>query len=89
SIHHLISATIPYALAGHLYATFQAELDRGVTYPREHPMTRQGFDTYFLGSDCFVGILHASDKAPAAGVSLEEAAEGKDWEQTVGGVYYV
>jgi len=89
SIHHLTSATIPDALADHLYATFQAELDRGVTYPQEYPMTRQGFHAYFLGNDCFVGILHAPDKVPVAGVSLEEARKGNDWEHAVGGVYYV
>ncbi|KAF8526049.1 hypothetical protein BU17DRAFT_62580 [Hysterangium stoloniferum] len=90
SIHHLTAATIPHALAGHLYAAFQAELDRGVTYPQEHPMARPGFDAYFLGGDCFVGIVHAAeDGAPAAGVSLEAAAQGRAWEHAVGGVYYV
>lgn len=87
AVYHLTAQTIPYELSTYLYETFQDELDSGSTYPQEYPMTRSGFDVYFLGNDLFVGILvwgsHAID------YTLERAQNGREWNACVGGTYYV
>ncbi|KAF8583828.1 hypothetical protein K439DRAFT_1390119 [Ramaria rubella] len=88
SVHHLTSATIPPSLADHLYVQFQAELERGNTYPQEYPMTRTAFDAYFLGNDVFVGVVQFPNYI-AVDCTLNEARGDREWEQCVGGAYYI
>jgi len=78
-------------LATILYETFQDELERGATYPQEFPMSRNAFDAYFLGNDCFVGILHPPEFVPPQDIkfSIENARNSRDWNECLAGAYYV
>ncbi|KIJ51320.1 hypothetical protein M422DRAFT_26737 [Sphaerobolus stellatus SS14] len=88
SVHHLTLKTVPPQLADLLYSNFQDELERGATYPQEYPITRSAFDSYFLGNDCFVGIVHPAilHSAPEF---IEEAQGDRRWEDCFAGAYYV
>jgi hypothetical protein len=62
----------------------------GKTYPQEGPMDLEAFRTYFFtsASTTIIGILHANDIG-AAPATLEEARSGRDWEECVGGCFYM
>jgi len=98
TVHHITASTAPPALAALLYAQFDAELERGSTYPQENPITRAAFEAYFLAADVFVGVLEIPHRAPANGddaqsqvgsLTIEEARGARQWEDCVGGAYYV
>lgn len=88
AVYHLTAHTIPPELAAYLYEIFQEELESGMTYPQEYPMSRSGFDTYFLGNDLFVGVLTGNTQTDDC-CSIEQVRNGREWNDCVGGTYYV
>ncbi|GJJ08460.1 hypothetical protein Clacol_002678 [Clathrus columnatus] len=87
AVYHLAEHNMPSELATYLYETFQAELEKGMTYPQEYPMTSSGFDVYFLGNDVFVGVLVKNTITVIS--NIEQARDGREWNACVGGTYYV
>lgn len=53
----LTASSTPASLVAHLRETFNAELERGLTYPQHGPMNEDEFKGYFIGHDLLVGIL--------------------------------
>ena len=62
----------------------------GTTYPQEGPMDYDAFFAYFFAtaSTTVIGVLH-SDTLSNPPSSLEEARAGRDWEECVGGCFYM
>ncbi|KAN0066457.1 hypothetical protein ACQY0O_000551 [Thecaphora frezii] len=48
--------------------TFNAELERGVTYPQRSPMSLEEFRGYFVGYDLIVGFFLPSSALPSASI---------------------
>ena len=57
----------------------------GKTYPQEGPLDYDAFAGYFFGAATIIGVV---SKGEGKG-SLEEAIEGRQLEDCVGGCYYM
>lgn len=93
----------PRALVEYLAQVFNAELERGVTYPQRGPMDLAEFEGYFLGYDLLVGFflsaaqlsaLAGSADVPEDGLPVSDVAQlpdlaQLDHPQQVAGFYYV
>ncbi|SPO20601.1 related to l-azetidine-2-carboxylic acid acetyltransferase [Ustilago trichophora] len=55
----------PKALIQYLAQVFNAELERGVTYPQRGPMELAEFEGYFLGYDLLVGFFLSAQQLSA------------------------
>ncbi|KAI8149647.1 hypothetical protein BJV82DRAFT_128869 [Fennellomyces sp. T-0311] len=66
-------------LVQHLRTLFNGELERGSTYPQEHPLTESQFSDYFLSYDAFV----LTKDGPI------EKGQAYDYNDKVLGMYYV
>lgn len=94
TVYHLTVTTCPSELLELLYKEFEAELERGRTYPQEGPIGLEGFKAYYFAGDVFVGIIAPGSsevKNEVKGVegSVEAAQAGRKWEECVAGAYYV
>ncbi|KAJ3485068.1 hypothetical protein NLI96_g5215 [Meripilus lineatus] len=102
TIHHLtLKAALEYSdLVPYLHASFAEELERGMTYPQEilqgETYTQLAFEGYFFAADVLVAII-GHDNAFAEGkqdgnevrTTLDEARNGRSWEECIAGFYYV
>ncbi|KAI0941689.1 hypothetical protein AcW1_003507 [Taiwanofungus camphoratus] len=103
TIHHLTLATAR-ALSGllpYLHAVFADELERGLTYPQEilpgETYTQDTFETYYFAADVLVAVIGEIDllKKPKGNdgsevqCGIEEATNGRKWENCIAGCYYV
>jgi hypothetical protein len=86
TVFHARLHTIPSNLLQLLYETFEEELEKGLTYPQEGPIGRDGFEGYFFGKDVFIGQV--TDEH-GGGTGLEAVDKGQDWLDRVIGAYYV
>ncbi|EKM53410.1 uncharacterized protein PHACADRAFT_259773 [Phanerochaete carnosa HHB-10118-sp] len=99
TLHHLTlaSASMLPGLVPYLHRCFADELERGATYPQEilpgEPYTQAQFETYYFAADVIVGIVGLGDAPDSDGAAVqggvEEARQGRGWEECVAGVYYV
>jgi hypothetical protein len=98
TIHHLTlaAASAHPDLLEYLHAVFAAEIEAGMTYPQENEMERDAFEAYFFAEDVLVTILgHAPGPDLVEGMvhevdlSINEARDGRAWEDCVVGFYYV
>lgn len=102
TIYHLtLAKALTYPdLIPYLHASFADELERGMTYPQEilqgESYTRSAFEAYFFAADVLLAII-GPDKAFAEGkqdgsevrITLDEARNGRSWEECIAGFYYV
>ena len=101
TIHHLTlgrAATFD-GLVSYLHGCFAEEVERGMTYPQEilqgESYTQTMFEDYFFAGDVLLAIA-GSEEMPERKVdgsevqiTLEEAKNGRSWEECVAGLYYV
>ena len=88
----------------YLHSVFANEVDKGMTYPQEDVRDPTIFASYFFVADVIVAIAGARDDGArveagvdGAGVnaarevamSLDEARQGRPWQECVIGFYYV
>jgi len=57
----------------------------GKTYPQEGPLDYDAFAGYFFGAATIIGIVSQGEGKK----SLEEAINGRELEECVGGCYYM
>lgn len=57
----------------------------GTTYPQEGPLDHDAFAGYFFGAATIIGIVSQGEGKK----SLEEAINGRELEECVGGCYYM
>jgi hypothetical protein len=104
TIHHLTlarAAALP-GLLDTLHAAFAAIIEEGMTYPQEilqgEAYTRDAFDAYFMAADVIVAVAghgnapaSVSDSAAVVEVQsgIDEARDGRSWDECVAGFYYV
>ncbi|GBE81053.1 hypothetical protein BKA93DRAFT_812063 [Sparassis latifolia] len=101
TIHHLTVSTA-LALPGllpYLHAVFADELDRGLSYPQEilagEIYTEEMFKAYYFAGDVLIAVLgdgKEDSKAHDGGEisqGIEEARNGRSWEDCIAGCYYV
>ncbi|KAL1669000.1 acyl-CoA N-acyltransferase, partial [Schizophyllum commune] len=98
TVHHLTLKTareLP-GLPEYLCKVFGDELERGLTYPQEGPITQAAFEAYFFAADVFVAVLQGEEPASASNESgsavdldVAKAAAGRKWEDCLVGYYYV
>ncbi|KZV74019.1 hypothetical protein PENSPDRAFT_749698 [Peniophora sp. CONT] len=100
TLHHLTgSAARSFdGLIDYTYSTFAAEIESGLTYPQEvaygEKYSREAFEGYFWGADVLLAIGATEDEANAANGAtieggIEEARQGRSWEDCLVGFYYV
>ncbi|KAJ3763559.1 hypothetical protein EV360DRAFT_33328 [Lentinula raphanica] len=101
TIHHLRLDSAPPELVKFLSTVFAEEVADGRTYPQEGFFDLQAFENYFLAEDLLVGILTSDSllqrdfrgSTPSnvmeTTVSIDEARNGRTWEECVIGCYYV
>lgn len=98
TIHHLTIETVRKhgGLLEHLHAVFAKEVDDGMTYPQEGEMDFEMFKNYFFAADVLMAIVGESDSAfnstrdsAEIEVTVEEARNGRSWDDCVAGFYYV
>ncbi|TYJ55979.1 hypothetical protein B9479_003364 [Cryptococcus floricola] len=84
-------ADAPDELLKYLYSIFSDELDEGITYPQEGPLTYEQFVAYFFAATTIVGVIQPVDSEGRAETSggLEGARAGRTWEEAAGGCYYI
>ncbi|ODN82090.1 hypothetical protein L202_02404 [Cryptococcus amylolentus CBS 6039] len=84
-------AEAPDELLKYLYSIFSDELDEGITYPQEGPLTYEQFVAYFFAATTIVGVIQPVDSEGRAETSggLEGARAGRTWEEAAGGCYYI
>ena len=73
---------------GSLFHYWGTRTDRrvdGKTYPQEGPLDYEAFAGYFFGAATIVGIVSEGEGKK----TLEEAIEGRELEECVGGCYYM
>ena len=102
TIHHLTLATaekLP-GLISYLHNSFAEELERGRTYPQEilqgETYTQQTFEGYFFAADALVAItahdeslVEGKQDGSAIETTLDQAQNGRNWEDCLAGIYYV
>ena len=94
----------PKPLIEYLAKVFNAELERGVTYPQRGPMDLAEFEGYFLGYDLIVGFFLSADQlalitasgtnVPDVGLQVDNVGQlpdlsQLDYEEQVAGFYYI
>lgn len=93
----------PKALIEYLAEVFNAELEKGVTYPQRGPMDLAEFEGYFLGYDLLVGFFltaqHLADistatSVPEDGLKIDDVSglpdlSSLDYATEVAGFYYI
>lgn len=95
TVHHLtlLAARQLPGFLEYLGAVFAKEVEDGLTYPQEGEMGQETFEAYFFAADVFVGIVGgppSAERAEAASqLSIEEARDGRTWEECIAGYYYV
>ena len=103
TIHHLTlsRASAFDGLVSYLHTCFAEEVERGMTYPQEilqgETYTQTMFEDYFFAGDVLLAIAGIEEmemperKADGSEVqvTLEEAKNGRSWEECVAGLYYV
>ncbi|OCH86081.1 hypothetical protein OBBRIDRAFT_797525 [Obba rivulosa] len=102
TIHHVTLETA-HALPGlvsYLHSIFAAELERGLTYPQEilpgETYAFEAFEAYYFAADVIVAVINSSGAVAngtadgaAIELSIEQARNGRGWEDCVAGCYYV
>ncbi|KAK7045539.1 hypothetical protein VNI00_007371 [Paramarasmius palmivorus] len=95
TIHHLSLSTAKLlpGLIDYLGEVFAKEVEDGRTYPQEGPIDLDSFQKYFFAADVLVAIkgTHSDGFEDAAEVQIgiEEARNGRTWQECVSGYYYV
>ncbi|PSR74947.1 hypothetical protein PHLCEN_2v9436, partial [Hermanssonia centrifuga] len=101
TIHHLTlaDALTHSGLLQYLHTCFAEELERGMTYPQEilqgETYTQSMFEGYFFGADVLLGVVGEGDlpdgknDGSVVELLLDVARNGRSWEESVAGVYYV
>ncbi|KAI5837285.1 acyl-CoA N-acyltransferase [Morchella snyderi] len=80
----LTAATLPASLVAFLAAQFNAEIERGDTYPHDQPLAAEHFREYWFGAFGAVLLLGACEEEEGALLR-----EGSDWPQRCLGTFYV
>ncbi|KAF5393361.1 hypothetical protein D9757_000521 [Collybiopsis confluens] len=101
TVHHLREASADPDLVQYLANVFIQELHEGRTYPQEGAsFDSVAFKNYFLAQDLFVGIAttlaargHVESGADSdvveTSLRIDEARDGRSWDECVVGCYYV
>lgn len=74
-------SSVPKDLVKFLHAEFSAEIERGTTYPMEHPMGLEQFAQYWFGTFAVVAVLDED--------GAETLEEERDWERLCLGTFYI
>lgn len=73
-------------------AVMATEVEGGMTYPQES-MPADAFESYFFSGDVFLAISHSGNTGGSEGtetpLTIEEARQGRAWQESVAGYYYV
>uniref|UniRef100_A0A0W0F105 N-acetyltransferase domain-containing protein n=1 Tax=Moniliophthora roreri TaxID=221103 RepID=A0A0W0F105_MONRR len=95
TIHHLdlSAAQLLPGLIGYLGGVFAKEVEDGRTYPQEGPIDIDSFQKYFFAADVLVAIkgddFDGYQDAAEVQIGIEQARNGRPWEECVAGYYYV
>jgi hypothetical protein len=71
--------SIPSGLVNFLHSEFNAEIERGCTYPMEETMSTETFAEYWFGISAVV-VLTGADT---------QIHDGRDWESECLGTFYI
>lgn len=84
--------SIPHDLLRFLHAEFNAEIERGTTYPMEKPMELMQFAEYWFGVFAVVAVLddQYTNNNSAGEVNAEFGLrKGRAWEKVCLGTFYI
>lgn len=76
--------SIPNDLVKFVHAEFNAEIERGTTYPMEQPMGLRQFAEYWFGTFAVVAVLDCDGTGQEHGLK-----EGRAWEDVCLGTFYI
>ncbi|KAJ7818187.1 hypothetical protein B0H14DRAFT_1376500 [Mycena olivaceomarginata] len=95
TVHHIptvAAARLHPGLVEYLGAVMATEVEGGMTYPQES-MPADAFESYFFSGDVFLAISHSGNTGGSEGtetpLTIEEARQGRAWQDSVAGYYYV